>query len=178
MEISTEQERMLEAINTAIEMELDGKECYLAAARDAGNEAGRELLQSLAEEEDGHRKHFEELYRKISAGHDWPEVDLYSERNRRLRSDLTASCQALGMEVIGTQEEQDAVKAAIEKENQSYKFYKAHAEHAVFPSEKQFYQTLADEEWQHELALLDYHEFLTDPAGWFLNQEHPSLDGG
>ncbi|ADJ26256.1 Rubrerythrin [Dehalogenimonas lykanthroporepellens BL-DC-9] len=177
MGISAEQTRMLEVINTAIEMELDGKECYLAAARDSGNAAGRALLQSLAEEEDGHRKHFEELYRKISDGHDWPEVDLYSARNRQLRSDLTAACQALGMEVIGSEDERDAVKAAIEKENQSYKFYKTHAGKAVFPSEKQFYETLADEEWQHELALLDYHEFLTDPAGWFLNQEHPSLDG-
>ena len=48
----SEQEKMLQAINTAIEMELDGKQCYLAASKGGTNEAGRKLLLSLAEEED------------------------------------------------------------------------------------------------------------------------------
>ncbi|MDV2990035.1 MAG: ferritin family protein [Dehalogenimonas sp.] len=178
MEISEEQSRMLEAISTAIEMEIDGKECYLAAGRDSGNEAGRELLLSLAEEEDAHRRHFEALYNKISQGHDWPAIDFQSERSRRIRTDLNAACQALGMTVAGSDSEKDAVQAAIEKEKQSYTFYNAHAAKAVYESEKQFYTTLANEEWQHELALVDYHEYLSDPAGWFVNTEHPSLDGG
>ncbi|GAH21770.1 unnamed protein product, partial [marine sediment metagenome] len=28
------------------------------------------------------------------------------------------------------------------------------------------------------LVLLDYYEYLKDPAGWFVRKEHPSLDGG
>ncbi|MGI2335639.1 MAG: ferritin family protein [Dehalogenimonas sp.] len=178
MEISAEQSRMLEAINTAIEMEIEGKECYLAAGRDSGNEAGRKLLFSLAEEEDQHRRHFEALYNTISKGHDWPTIDFKSERSRSLRTDLNTACQSMGMEVVGSDSEKDAVQAAIEKEKQSYKFYNAHAAKAVYDTEKQFYATLADEEWQHELVLLDYHEYLSDPAGWFVHAEHPSLDGG
>jgi len=30
----------------------------------------------------------------------------------------------------------------------------------------------------HELALIDYYDYLSDPAGWFVKKEHPSLDGG
>jgi len=37
---------------------------------------------------------------------------------------------------------------------------------------------LAQEEREHELALLDYHDYLSDPAGWFVKSEHSSLDGG
>jgi rubrerythrin len=38
---ASEQAKMLQAINTAIEMESDGKECYLAASKESTNEAGR-----------------------------------------------------------------------------------------------------------------------------------------
>ena len=62
MESTSEQEIILQAINMAIEMELDGKECYLAASKGSTNEAGRKLLQSLAEEEDNHRQSFEGIY--------------------------------------------------------------------------------------------------------------------
>ncbi|GAI26187.1 unnamed protein product, partial [marine sediment metagenome] len=41
-----------------------------------------------------------------------------------------------------------------------------------------FYETLAAEEREHHLILLDYYEYLKDPAGWFVKKEHPSLDGG
>jgi hypothetical protein len=27
-------------------------------------------------------------------------------------------------------------------------------------------------------VLVDYQEYLSDPATWFTNKEHPSLDGG
>jgi hypothetical protein len=37
---------------------------------------------------------------------------------------------------------------------------------------------VAAEEREHHLILLDYYEYLKDPAGWFVKKEHPSLDGG
>ena len=65
---TSEQEKVLQAINAAIEMESDGKECYLAASKESTNAAGRKLLQSLAEEEDSHRLKFEKLYNSIVKG--------------------------------------------------------------------------------------------------------------
>ncbi len=44
----TEQEKVLEALQTAVLMENDGGECYRQAAVGSTNEAGRRLLQSLA----------------------------------------------------------------------------------------------------------------------------------
>ncbi|MCK4722939.1 MAG: hypothetical protein KAT75_06530 [Dehalococcoidia bacterium] len=43
---------------------------------------------------------------------------------------------------------------------------------------RKLFQILATEERGHYLTLLDYREYLSDPAGWFVTQEHPSLDGG
>ena len=72
----------------------------------------------------------------------------------------------------------DAVQVAIDKEKRSYDFYEHQAGNAAYNTEKEFYTTLAIEEREHELALLDYYEYLADPAGWFVKSEHSSLDGG
>jgi rubrerythrin len=114
--ITSEQERILQAITTAVEMELDGKECYLAASKGSTNEAGRKLLQSLAEEEDNHRQTFERIRNAVREGRDWPPIDLETDKARDIRNTLFKTCQALGVSVNGTSSELDAVKVAIDKE--------------------------------------------------------------
>ena len=44
--------------------------------------------------------------------------------------------------------------------------------------ERVFYQALSAQEKEHHLILLDYYEYLKDPAAWFVEKEHHSLDGG
>jgi len=175
---TSEQAKMLQAINTAIEMELDGKECYLAASKESTNEAGRKLLESLAEEEDSHRRKFEELYNSILKGRGWPSVNLQPDTTRDIRTSLIKTCTMLGVNVSGTSSELDAVQVAIDKEKKSYDFYENQARIAAYDIEREFYQNLAKEEREHELALLDYYDYLSDPAGWFVKTEHPSLNGG
>ena len=45
-------------------------------------------------------------------------------------------------------------------------------------AEREFYKALAAEEKEHELILVDYYEYLTNPVDWFTRMEHHSLDGG
>lgn len=175
---TSERGKMLQAINIAIEMELDGKECYLAASRESNNEAGRKLLQSLAEEEDSHRLKFKKLYNLIFKGQGWSSIEPGEERKPEIRSTLVRTCQALGININGTASEFDAVKVAIDKEKKSYDFYESQARNADYDTERKFYQSLAAEEREHELALLDYFDYLSDPAGWFVKTEHSILDGG
>ena len=54
--------------------------------------------------------------------------------------------------------------------------YKDQARSATYDAEKDFYELLAAEEQEHHLVLLDYYEYISDPAGWFVMKEHPSLD--
>ena len=159
-------------------MELDGKECYLAASKASTIEAGKKLLHSLAEEENNHRQTFEGIYNAIRQGRDWPHIDLGTDRAVDIRDTLVMTCQALGVNVGGTSSELDAVKVAIDKEKKSYDFYEKQASQAIYDSEKSFYAALAREEREHELTLLDYYDYLADPAEWFVKAEHLSLDGG
>ncbi|MHA2314476.1 MAG: ferritin family protein [Candidatus Hermodarchaeia archaeon] len=176
--ITSEQERILQAINMAIEMELDGKECYLAASEGSTNVADRKLLQSLAEEEDNHLQTFEGIYNAIRQGRDWPHIDLGTDRAGSIRETLVKTYQVLGVSVGGTSSELDAVKVAIDKEKNSYDFYENQGSKAIYDTERSFYEALAREEREHELTLLDYYDYLSDPAAWFVTAEHPSLDGG
>lgn len=169
---------MLQAVSTAIEIETDGRECYMAAAKESNNQAGRNLLLSLAEEEEQHRAEFEKIYDAVSKEKGWPDIEPVLGNSRKIKDTLVRTCRAMGADISGNETEIELIKEAIEKEKKSYEFYKERAEQASYESEKNFYSAVANEEWDHALTLSDYYDYLFDPASWFLNIEHPSLDGG
>ncbi len=174
----TERSSALKALETAIHMELEGQQFYLEASRASKNELGRQLFKSLAAEEDIHRKRFEEIYQAIRRRQDWPSPPLRHDHTLGLESIFATAVGRIDGDVIAAASELEAVQVAMDKENKSYDFYEERAGKAVFEPEKEYYQTLAAEERHHYLVLVDYQEYLSDPATWFTNKEHPSLDGG
>jgi len=174
----TEQDKTLEALRIAIQMEIDGKEYYLKASRASSNELGKKLLESLAAEEDTHKREFEEIYNAIQNKKAWPVTDFRPDGGKRLRTIFTRATEEMGSNVKAPATELDAVQRAIDMENKTHEFYKRQGKNATYDTEGDFYQTLAAEEKGHHLILLDYYEYLKDPAGWFVTKEHPSLDGG
>lgn len=84
---------------SALFLENDGKECYLPAAVGSKNEAGRKLVQSLAEEEDIHRHKLETVYHAISANKSWLAVGFSLGRGARISSAFAKTCQAEGVNI-------------------------------------------------------------------------------
>jgi len=175
--METEQAKTLKALQIAIQMEIDGKEYYLKASQESSNELGKKLLQSLAAEEDIHRQKFEEIYDAISRKQAWPRTDFQPDGGKRLRTIFAKATKEIGSNIKAATTELDAVQAAMGMENKTYDFYKNQGKGATSDAERDFYQALAAEEREHHLILLDYYEYLKDPAGWFVKKEHPSLDG-
>jgi rubrerythrin len=159
-------------------MELDGQQFYLEASRLSKNELGRQLFKSLAAEEDIHRKRFEEIYQAIRQRQDWPSPPLRHDHALGLKTIFAQAVGRISSDTKAAASELEAVQMAMDKENSSYDFYEERAGKAVFKTEKEYYQALAAEERHHYLVLVDYQEYLSDPATWFTNKEHPSLDGG
>ena len=60
--MENEQARTIEVLQLAVRMEVEGKEFYQKASRKSSNKLAKELFQQLANEEDVHRKKFEEIY--------------------------------------------------------------------------------------------------------------------
>ena len=176
--MTTEQDKTLEALKIAIKMEIEGKEYYLKASQESNNELGRKLLQTLAAEEDVHRQKFEEIYTALRDRNVWPEVHFQPDGGKRLRTIFVRVTGEVGSNVEAVTTELDAVQTAMNLENKTHDFYENQGKSALYEAEREFYNTLATEEREHYLILLDYQEYLKDPAGWFVQKEHPSLDGG
>jgi len=178
MATGSEQDRTLKALQTAIQMEIDGKEYYLKASQQSGNELGKKLLKTLAAEEDIHRQTFERIYNTIRKENDWPKTDFQPDGGRNLRTIFAQAAGQGGSKAKAATSELDAVKKAMDMENETYDFYKQREKQSTHAAEREFYQALSAQEKEHHLILLDYYEYLKDPAAWFVEKEHPSLDGG
>jgi len=176
--MSTEQEKTLKGLKSAIQMEIDGKEFYLKASRASSNDLGKKLLEKLAGEEDVHRQVFEDIYKSIGEKKGWPGGEFKGDGGKGLRTIFSAAMEEIDKGVKPLAEEIDAVKTAMSMENKTYDFYRERGKKAAYEAEKQFYESLASQEEEHHKVLLDYYEFLKDPAAYFVQMEHPSLDGG
>jgi rubrerythrin len=176
--MAKEQDKTLQALKDAIQMEIDGKEFYLKASRASSNELGKKLLEKLAAEEDVHRQVFEDIYKDISDKKHWPGTELHHDSGRGLRTIFARALEEMDPDVKAMPTELDAVQTAMAMENKTYDFYKSRGSKATYDTEKAFYEALAVQEGEHHRVLLDYYEFLKDPAAWFVEKEHPSLDGG
>ncbi len=176
--MASEQEKTMQVLRTAIQMEIDGKEFYLKASRESTNELGKKLLESLSREEDLHRRKFEEIYTAIESEKGWPKTDFQPDGGQKLRTIFARATGDINTNKKPLSSELDAVQTAMDMENESRDFYNEQKENATHDAEKEFYESLAAEEKEHYLILLDYYEFLKDPEGWFVMKEHPSLDGG
>jgi rubrerythrin len=174
--MENEHAKTIEGLQFAIQMEVEGKEFYQQASHRSGNKLAKELFQNLANEEDEHRKKFQEIYEALKKGQDWPDVEPPSEKAKRIKSIFAEATKELGSKIKVAESELEAVKTAMDMEIKSYNLYRSRSEQSTLPREKRFYQALAAEERGHHLALLDSYEYLTDPAGWFVMKEH-RLDG-
>ncbi|MBI2287529.1 MAG: ferritin family protein [Chloroflexi bacterium] len=174
----TEQSKTLGVLQTAIQMEIDGKGYYLKISQESSNKMGKELLQALAAAEDLHRLKFTEIYNAIRNKKSWPVVTLPPDRGKRLKTVFATATAELDTKPETLNSELDALQKAMDMENKTYDFYRNQEGKASHDVERTFYQSLAAEERQHHQVLLDYFEYLKNPAGWFVNKERHSLDGG
>jgi len=176
--MTREQDTTLGALQTSIQMEIDGKNFYLKASKSSQNELGKELLEKLAAEEDGHRQVFEKIFKNISARKSWPEKAFKGDGGRGLRTIFARALENMDKNVKAIATELDAIQTAMAMENKTYDFYKGRSAKAAYPAEKEFYEEVAGQEEEHHRILLDYFEFLKNPAAWFVQKEHTSVDGG
>jgi rubrerythrin len=168
-----EHSRMLKAIETAMQMEKDGKQFYLEAAEVSSNDVGKSLFRKLASEEDIHLSNFVAIYDSIRADQGWPAIEF---KAGELKEETLFS--KAEKNIIATRGELEAVKQAMDMENKTVDYYVEQSGSVQYETAKKFYNLLAEEERKHHQMLLDYYEYVQDPAGWFTMKEHHSLDGG
>ena len=173
-----EQEATLKALETALQMEIDGKEFYLKASKASKNKLGRQLLKKLAAEEDIHRSVFKNIYDTIESKKGWPNVKFSGDGGRGLRTLFAEAIENMDKNIKSIKAELDAIQTGMDMENKTLDFYKGRSKKATLDAERQLYDALAMQESEHHRVLLDYYEFLKNPAAWFVQKEHTAVDGG
>lgn len=169
--------RLIEALKFAIQMELDGKKYYLQAGEESTHPVGKELFAWLAKQEDNHRQTFEKIFKSIADKQGWPAEHVKPDKGIRLGTIFGEAISNADKNIVGKKSEIETTARAMDMEIKSRDYYKKQAGLASSEVEKSFFTALAAEEQGHYLGLIDYKEYITDPAGWFTRTEHHLLDG-
>ena len=173
-----EQTKTLDALQYAIKMEIDGKAYYQEASKKSCIQAGKELFEWLAGQEDEHKQRFEQIYKAIKNTRSWPDIFVPNSKENTLTTLFSQTKSFTECKDDNHRVELDSIAKAMEMENKTHDFYTEQSKIGSYEAQRSFYKAIAAEEQKHYLALVDYREYLIDPAGWFRKSEHHSLDGG
>jgi rubrerythrin len=168
---------LVETVKYAIQMEVDGKKFYTAAGKQSKNRLGQELYAWLATQEDHHRAKFEAIYQSISQKKELPAEHITLNKTSGIGTLFREAIKATGKTLTTQKSELEAVEKAIEMEIKSRDYYKKQAAGSGSDIVSKFLKAVSAEEQGHYLALIDYKEYMADPADWFTRTEHHLLDG-
>ena len=176
--MSSDQDRSLQMLSTALEMEKKGADFYDKAVSECQNELGREMFRMLMKEELIHMDRILKIYEVLKAGKAW------SDEWRSIKSEhkdigvlFKEMASAHGQDITATTSDMEALDVGIDFESRAITFYQEHLSKAEDSLELEFLEQLIKEERGHHAALSDMKLYFSDSASWFAEMERSGLDG-
>ncbi len=160
--MSSEHAGVLEAIAGAMELEARAAGFYREAARKASNEAGKILLNQLADFEQSHFDNLKKLRDSLSKGKGFikyrgtalAHAEIPAEAKKKAEENLDDVLDILGQ--------------AIDAESRAHDLYRGMAERTADPKGRAMFLKLAEEETFHRRILSDEYYQLSNKGGiWF-----------
>ena len=168
----------ISSFKLAIDNEQREKDFYLKEAARSKNPVVIRLLETLAEEEEDHKRWIADLHAKLIADGSWPEDVAIQVKDSTLEEEL----KKLDYKAEATKSHDDSdiecLKQAVQFEKDAVEFYDEIVAACDNPQEKKFFQFLSKIEHDHMLSIADSLAYLEDPEGWFDSAERHGLDGG
>ncbi len=170
------QEYMLQALKDAVQMELEGHQFYLEAAKKVKSEGVREILEYLAESEKYHIEKFNEIYRSFQKDPQWTQ-SMAEFNPPEHKPYVCVLAMAKDKQETGGKDDLEALKTALKMEECGIDYYTRLARETNIPLARRFFMSVAHEERGHYLTLMDMHNYLTLPEDWFYVTEGGHVDG-
>jgi len=167
--------RIVEVLNTAIKMEEEGHAFYMKAASMTESQVGREMYETLAQDEVRHKLLLEGLKRKATP--ELKDLDLPLPKDR-LKSVFSSVRARIKEHVVPTSDDISALSFAMGKETESYEMYRDAAADSVDSKVKAVFERMAQEENQHFEILQDTKYYLEEYANWTIWEEGGPIEGG
>jgi len=170
-------ESKVKAIEIALKNEMRERGFYLKQSQKSGDPLGRKMFATMAAEEEEHARYLKELHGKLKATGKWPEEISAVINRTNVGKVLDELTDKVNPSNTATADDKEAIRIAIDFENEAYKFYKGLIAQANHPDEKQIFKILSDLELEHMNSLKETLLYFESPADWFALQEKPTLDG-
>jgi rubrerythrin len=172
-------EERLNALEIALNNEMNEHKFYLANAERTKNPVGRAMFTQIGGEELGHYERLKQLSESWKKDKRWPETVPLKVKNTEVKAIFFKATRATGgkPDVTGNQDDLQAVRTAIDFEAKGAAFYARLRDQSTDPKEKAFFGLLADIEHEHFASLKDTEEFFIHPGAWFQKAERTGLDG-
>ena len=150
----------MDILKFAMQMETDGRKFYLDAAAKASNHELKEILETLAEEEERHYR----IFKSLDEGHTVEaeaELDKAAGTARKTRNVFQQLVEN-GQETLPGDEAIDIWNEAREIEVKSEKMYRQEADKESDEQRKKLWNKIADEEANHVILADNMIAFLKD----------------
>ncbi|MEJ2671974.1 MAG: ferritin family protein [Deltaproteobacteria bacterium] len=170
------QEYMLQALKDAVQMEVDGRQFYLEAAKKAKSGGVRQIMEYLAESEKYHIEKFNEIYRSLQKDPRWTQTMAVFNPPKH---EPYVCVMAMNQDEQGSggRDDLQALKTGIKMEECSIEYYTKLAKETNNPLARRFFMSVAHEERGHYMTLMDMHNYLTLPEDWFYVHQMSHVDG-
>ena len=167
----------IKAIEIALKNERRERDFYLQQSEKSGDPLGKKMFATMADEEEEHARYLEELHQKLQATGEWPgEISVVINETNvpKVLDELTDKVNPGN---TATADDKEAIRIAIDFENEAYKFYTDLIKRADSADEKKLFGILASLELEHMNSLKDTLLYFENPTAWFAQSEKPTLDG-
>ena len=164
------------SIELAMKNEKSEMEYYQRQADRSTNEVVKKLFETLAGDEREHMHRIRHLHEKLTAEGAWPADLPIKVDGTNIRVVLDNLPRNRHFSVQHDAADLDAIRTAVEFEENGIKFYSDLAQACTNAQERAFFEFLAEMEREHFLSIKDSIFFLEDPEGWFETKERVLLD--
>ena len=154
-----------EAIKTAIQMEKDGYAFYKKASAQTMSEAGRELFESLAQDEEVHLAVFQKMFEASIGKDQWDELVNSSKKYQDIPvfpKDLK-SVEGANPDVTDL----DAIRMAMESEKEAIEYYTDIWTTVTDEAVKKVIDKIIDQEKNHYFLLQQEFDHLDSTGAWY-----------
>ena len=169
----------VEILEKAIVFEEEGMAFFLDRGQNAPSVLERNLFNSLAKDEAGHKAHLvrmrDDLIKEDTLDA-LPEVE--AEHTLNVRAIFQKSMDDVNDPYEHQQEELEILNGAMEVERRGFHLYNDAAKSVNHELAKSVFQHLAEEEQNHFMLLKNTYDYMADPEGFAGFDGNAMLDGG
>jgi rubrerythrin len=169
----------LEILEKAIAFEEEGMAFFQDRAQNAPSTLERNLFNSLAKDEAGHKAHLIKMREDVLRENSLEVLpDVSDDHVASLRSIFDAAIEGANDPYDYQVEELEILQGAMDVERRGYQMYAGAAAQLPEGKAKEVFAHLAVEEQNHFSLLKNTYDYMADPEGFSGFDDNPMLDGG